>query len=131
MEKTILEEDNEFSKNILKIVKGTIISIAVTLILLLIFSAVLTYTNVSESVTPTVIIAVTGVSILIGSSISTLKIRKNGMIYGALCGLMYMTIIYALSSIENGFLLNGTAFIMMLIAIVMGAVGGIVGVNLR
>lgn len=131
MEKAIIEEKNEFSKNILKILKGTAISIAITLILLLIFSAVLTYTEVPESVTPTVIIAVTGVSILIGSSISTLKIHKNGMVHGALSGLIYIVIIYALSSIENGFLLNSTSFIMMLIAIAMGAIGGIVGVNIR
>ena len=53
------------------------------------------------------------------------------MINGAISGILYMLIIYAISSIENGFLLNTTSLIMVTISIVMGAIGGIVGVNLR
>lgn len=65
MEKTIIEEENAFTKNLLKILKGTSISVVTTLILLLVFSIILTYTNVSESTIPTVIIGITGVSILV------------------------------------------------------------------
>ena len=57
--------------------------------------------------------------------------EKNGMLYGALSGFFYMLIIYALSSIENGFLLNSTAFIMIGVSIIMGAIGGIIGINIK
>ena len=53
------------------------------------------------------------------------------MLYGALSGLVYMIFIYAISSIENGFLLNSTALIMIGVSLIMGAIGGIVGVNIR
>ncbi len=131
MQKTIIDEGNIANRTFLKILKGTAISIGITLLLLLIFAVVLTYTEISENAMPVVIIAISGVSILIGSSISTLKIKKNGMIHGALSGFFYMVIIYALSSIENGFLLNSTAFIMIGVSIFMGAIGGIVGVNIK
>lgn len=54
-------DNMENTKNIFK---GVGISLALTMILLLIFSAILTYTNVSESTITPVIIIVTAISIL-------------------------------------------------------------------
>lgn len=51
-------------ENIKNIFKGVGISLALTMILLLIFSAILTYTNVSENTITPVIIVVTAISIL-------------------------------------------------------------------
>ena len=131
MEKAIIDDESEFRQNSLKVLKGTGLSIVITLILLLVFSAILTYTNVSENVIPIAIIAITGFSILVGSAISTIKIKKNGMINGALSGLVYMIILYLVSSVENGFILNLKSFIMLVVALIMGAIGGIIGVNMR
>lgn len=47
-----------------KILKGLVISIIITFILLFIFALVLTYTNISENTIGPVVIAITGVSIL-------------------------------------------------------------------
>ena len=51
-------------ENTKNIFKGVGISLALTMVLLLIFSAILTYTNVSESTIPPVIIIITAISIL-------------------------------------------------------------------
>ena len=51
-------------ENAKNIFKGVGISLALTMILLLIFSTILTYTNVSESTIPPVIIIITAISIL-------------------------------------------------------------------
>lgn len=51
-------------ENTKNIFKGVGISLALTMILLLIFSAILTYTNVSENTITPVIIVVTAISIL-------------------------------------------------------------------
>lgn len=124
--------DNEFKKNIFRILKGSVTSIILTLILLLIFALVLTYTSVSENTIKPVIIVVSGISILVGSSISTLKIRKNGLINGALVGIIYILTIYLLSSITGtGFAINIYSLIMIIVAIIMGMVGGIIGVNIK
>ena len=65
------------SNNIIKILKGSAISMITTLILLIIFSVLLTFTNINERTMPTVIIMITALSILLGSQITTLKIKKN------------------------------------------------------
>ena len=53
------------SSNAVKILKGIIISCVITLILLFIFSILLTYTNLGENTIGPVIIGITGVSILV------------------------------------------------------------------
>ena len=65
-----MENYQEGDKGIIKnLFKGIGISMLFTVSCLLIFSILLTYTNISESTIKPVIIVVTAISILIGSSI--------------------------------------------------------------
>lgn len=125
-------ENTEMKDNIIRIIKGSITAIVITLILLFIFSIILTYTSIKESTMSPVVIIITAVSILIGSSISTLKIKKMGLVNGALVGLIYILTIYIISSLTgSGFEIQLQTIIMMLSAIVAGMIGGIIGVNLK
>lgn len=119
--------DNNIIKNI---AKGVGISLLATCILLLIFSIIMTYTNISEQVINPVIMVITALCILIGSSIGNIKIKKNGILNGALVGGIYIFILYIISSILNWeFALNIQSLIMIAIGIIFGILGGIVGVN--
>ena len=114
----------------MKILKGLLISFVITLIGIFIFSLILTYSNISESTIPMVIIAISFVSILIGSTISTRKVRKNGMINGGLIGGIYILMLYLISSIINtGFNVNIYTIFMIVLGILAGLVGGILGIN--
>lgn len=122
----------ENRNNFMNIFKGIIISIVITLMLLFLFSVILTYTNIGENVIPAVIIIATVISILIGSSISTIKIKKNGIINGGIIGLAYILGIYLISSIaQMGFGINVYSIIMIILSILAGMIGGIVGVNIK
>jgi len=125
-------DKNEMRQNFIRIVKGSITAIILTLILLFVFAILLTYTNIQDNVINPVIIVITAVSILIGSSISTLKIKKMGLINGAFVGLIYILTIYLISSITgSGFTLQIQSIIMMISSVVAGMIGGIIGVNLQ
>lgn len=118
----ILKTENKF----ISIIKGVIISFLVTLILLTIFAALLAYTNLQESTIKPVIITVTGISILIGSSFATKKLKKNGLINGAIIGGTYIFILYIISSVLNvSFSINLASLVM----IAVGIFGGIVRRN--
>ena len=126
----VSENISENGNNIKKVIKGSAFSIIITLIGLLIYSIILSYTSVSESTIPTIVIIITEISILIGSTISTSNIKKNGIINGMFVGVIYIAIIYLLSSIVTGnFLLNITSIIMIITSVLTGALGGIIGVN--
>ena len=109
-------EENTKPRNFLKIIKGSVISIVLTLVLLLITTLILTYTNVSENIIPTAVIAISAISILIGSVLSSMNIKKNGLVSS-------LTI--------TGFTINIKTVIMLAISIVAGIIGGIIGVNIH
>ena len=118
------------SNQIINIAKGVGISIISTIVLLLIFSIILTYTNVQEETINPVIIVITAISILIGSSIGNIKIKKNGLLNGAIIGGLYMLLIYLISSILNwNFSLTIQSIIFIAIGVIFGILGGIIGVN--
>ena len=126
-----MEAKVKADKNIIRIIKGSVFSILITLILLFIYAILLTSTNIPESTMSVVVITITGISILIGSSISSFIIKKRGIVNGGLVGLIYIITIYLISSIAlMGFSMNITSIIMLIVAIVIGMIGGIIGVNL-
>lgn len=107
---------SESGKSFLSILKGCLISIIITLVMLFIFSVILTYTNISENIIQLVIIVLTAISIIIGSSISTSKIKKKGIINGGIIGAIYILLLYLLSSIINGSFMLTTYSLIMIIA---------------
>lgn len=122
--------EESLSRNFLNIIKGVIISIIFTSIFLFIFSILLTYTSISESFITPVIIVITAISIFIGSSIGNIKMKKNGLLNGALIGGIYLLSIYLLSGIINqSFTLSTQSIIIIIAGMICGMFGGIIGVN--
>lgn len=122
-------EENSL-RNSKYILKGVAISIIMTLIFLFIFSIILTYTNVSEKLITPFIIIITAISILIGSSIGNTKMKKNGLLNGALIGGIYLVLIYLISSIiSQNFILTMQSIIVIITGMICGMAGGIIGIN--
>lgn len=118
------------NKTSINIIKGVGIALITTVILLMIFSIILTYTKIQENTINPVIIIITSISILIGSSIGNRKEKRNGIINGGLVGGIYIIVIYIISSILNWkFSLNLQSIIMIALGIIFGIFGGIIGVN--
>lgn len=125
-------ENLQSKKNIVikNIAKGVGTALITTFVLLIIFSVILTYTNIEEKVINPVIMLITAISILIGSSLANIKIKKNGLLNGGIVGGIYILTIYLISSILNWkFSLNIQSIIMIATAIIFGVLGGIIGVN--
>lgn len=118
--------------NINYILKGMLISLAITFVSLIVLSAILTYTSISENISSSAIIVINGISILIGSSISIRKQKSGGLLKGGLLGLGYIAIIYMISSLVSlDFSLDLKSILMIIFSVVAGVVGGIIGVNLK
>ena len=88
--KKVEEITKEKNNNMIKIIKGSIIAIIITMLALTIYAAILTYTSVSETTMVPVVLTITGISILIGSSMSSISIKKQGIMNGGFVGLIYI-----------------------------------------
>lgn len=129
-----IKKDSEEHKtsNIVNIIKGSAISIAISIVALIIFSVILTNTQLTEETIKPVIMIITAISILTGSVISVSKIEKKGILNGALVGLIYVLTIYLISSIVNSnFTFNLSSIIIIFLSIIAGIIGGIIGVNMK
>lgn len=112
--------------------KGICISFVLTIILFYILGIILSCTSMPETIITPAIIVITGISILIGASIVTLKSQEKGMIKGGIIGIVYFSIIYLLSSIlMKNFEINVYSMIMFIASFICGSIGGIVGVNIK
>lgn len=69
-------------ENIGRVFKGSLIAIALTIVALVPFAAILTYTSVGEDLMFPVTIGITVISICISSLLMARKIKKNGIVYG-------------------------------------------------
>lgn len=128
----IKQERSETTQNLIRIVKGSSFAIITSMILLFIFALALSYTNLSETTITPVVMIVVAISILIGSTISTRKIKKNGLLNGGLVGFIYIIILYISSSLcLVGFSLSIYSFILLGIGTITGMIGGVIGVNLN
>ncbi len=127
-----MEKVENFNNNLfINILKGILISFVITAILFLLFSVLLSFTSLSENTITPVIVVITGISILAGSSITCIKIKKRGLIIGGLIGFLYFSLLYLVSSIlSNNYSVNLNSLIMLSISCFSGIIGGIVGVNI-
>ena len=119
-------------KQSIGILRGIFISFLFTLLMLIIYSIVLVYTNLSEQTIRPVIITITGVSILIGSSLGTRKLHKNGLLSGGIIGSSYILLLYLISStLNSNFSINWVSIIMIIVGLIGGIFGGVIGVNTK
>ena len=70
------------SNSFISIIKGILISFIITIILFYILGIILSTTSVSEKIITPTIIVITGISILIGTSVTMIKSKEKGLIKG-------------------------------------------------
>lgn len=118
-------------KRVTIILKNVFIAYCIALLMFLIYAFALEFTAIPESSIPIVVFVVSMISVFIGSSFAVIKIKENGLINGGLVGLIYILVLYLLSSIfSTGFGMTGYSFSMIVFNVIIGMIGGIIGVNM-
>ncbi|MCG8540724.1 MAG: TIGR04086 family membrane protein [Clostridia bacterium] len=107
-------------------------SLIITVIIMLILAAIITYTSVSESIMPAFSSIITILSIAFSGLLAARTLRKRGLIHGLITGAIYILLVIFLSWV---FIRNFSVdkFVMMkgMIGIFSGGIGGMIGVNLK
>lgn len=108
-----------------------IISFVVACIFLLISSAIFTYTNINDRHLDSFVLGSVMISVLIGSMLLVKKLKRKGLLYGAVFGIIYFLIVYITNMLAfSGFFVSSTLGIYFAICLLSGIVGGIIGVNI-
>lgn len=126
------QEDNSLLQELVLVVKGAVLAVIITLVCIIMFSFVMQLTELHDSVIKPVLQVVRIFSIAFGGAYAARLIRKNGWLKGAASGLLYILLVSIISLIFGG----KVAFDMImlsdtLMALIAGAIGGAIGVNLK
>ena len=79
-----------------------------------------------------VVIGIMCVSIFTSSCMFCRQIGADGLINGTIISIIYIGVIYIVSSFwKTGFYIDKNSILMIITTVVLGAIGGIIGVNLK
>lgn len=125
-------ERNSLIYNGLVILKASLLAVIVTLAGFLIFALVMKLANLQETVIPPVNQAIRIISIALGGAIAARSSRTRGWLKGALTGILYIVWALVISAIFGGKYAFDTVLLSdVLLGIVVGAIGGIIGINIE
>jgi len=114
------------------ITKALLLSYIITIPTFMIFALILSYTTFPEKFMSTAVIITTLISLLVAGSYTTRGLKSKGWLNGAVSGFLYMVVLYLISSILfKNFAIDKYVVTMLLIGILTGAIGGIVGINIK
>ena len=130
--KEVVAEKSESPKLWLNILKGSLISLALSLVLILIFAFFIKYVAVPENAIKPINQVIKGISLLVGTFIALKKSSQMGLINGLLIGLTYTVLAFVVFSILDGhFEFSKTLVNDLLFGGIIGGIFGVIAVNFK
>lgn len=114
------------------LLKGSLMALSVSLILICIFAFVLRFCDISSEAIKPINQVIKIVSILIGTFYGLKKCNEMGLITGFSIGILYTILAFVTFSILNGgFSFDRSLINDLIFGGIAGAIGGVVAVNFR
>ena len=124
-------EKGVVKQSIFNILKGVLFGLIISVILVLILAVIAKYTDINDKTITAVNQVIKVVALFVGILLG-LKGQKGGLIVGAIVGLLFTLLSFAIFSLISGELNFGKITVYdFLIGIGVGAVSGILTVNLK
>lgn len=114
------------------VLKSIIISYLFTFLVFAVVSAVITYTAFPEKYIDVIVLITTVLSIVISGMIVSVGARSHGWLNGGIGGFFYMLVLWMLGMVfSDGVAFSKSKIFMLMLGFVLGAVGGIIGINMK
>lgn len=116
----------------LVVLKGSLVSLAVSLVGILIFAFFIKYVAIPTGAIKPINQVIKGISLLVGTFIALKKTDKMGLVIGLLIGFSYTILSFVVFSILDGnFEFSKTLANDFLFGGIIGAICGVIAVNFR
>lgn len=125
-----MEKAKNLKTDVTDVLKAVLFATLISLAMVLIFAIVIRFANVENKVIMPVNIAIKILSLLIGVMLS-FKNPQNGLVKGAISGLVYMLFTFLIFSALTAFKDVSFSWIDLITLPIAGAISGIITVNLK
>jgi putative membrane protein (TIGR04086 family) len=124
----LLEKGNQMKS----LVFGVLIGYAITCIMFLGYSMLITYTDMTERHLPIMVAVTTLLSALVAGFDAAKGAESKGWLWGVVAGFIYIVVLMVLMmSVLQRFAVDGRTIILIMLALAGGGAGGMLGINLR
>ena len=123
--------NKKFSSPILaNILKGSLIAVSISLILILLFAVLIKLTNIPDVAISPVNQVIKIISIFFGCFLCLKKLPQKGLVTGSFVGMLYTVLAFLIFSLLGGtFSFNLTLLSDIIFATIIGGICGIMAVN--
>lgn len=125
-----MEKKTDFKNNMLDVLKAVLFSTLISLGLILIFAIIIKFASLPNAVIMPVNIAIKLISLLVGVLIG-FKNLSNGLLKGAITGLVYMLFTFFIFAALSAFKDVKFSWIDLITLPIAGAIAGILTVNVK
>ncbi len=125
-----MEKAKNVKTDVTDVLKAVLFATLISLALVLIFTIVIRFANVENKVIMPVNVAIKILSLFAGVLLA-FKNPQNGLVKGAISGLVYMLFTFLIFSALNGFKDVTFSWIDLITLPVAGAISGIIAVNIK
>lgn len=114
------------------VMKGLGFAYLLTLIILLVYNALLTFTSMSGDTITMATSFITTISAAFGGFYASKKIKEKGLIFGVIVGLMYIVLVFlTVFLVQDKFVFDMSMLYRILLMGAAGGIGGVLGVNFK
>lgn len=114
------------------ILKGLGYAYIITLIVLLIYNLLLTYTDISADSASMVTSFITIISSAFGGFYACKHIQEKGLIYGLIVGMSYIVLLIIMFYLaKENYIFDITVLYKAILVSIAGSIGGVMGVNFK
>lgn len=119
-------------KKLVILLKSLGYSYLATIILILVYNLLLTYTPLKSSSIPLATSLITTTGAVCAGFYMSYKTSSKGLLYGMLAGTLYVLVmVVILFLIQDGLKFEPRIIYKVLLDVIAGGIGGIIGVNLK
>lgn len=112
------------------LVKALFVSMTLTLVIFVVFSIIIAFSSISEASADTMVTVATAIAIAVSGFTAARGASSKGWMWGSFGGILYILAVWIIGMLANDtFSFSTRTLVAFIIAAIIGAFGGIVGIN--
>jgi len=120
------------SSRLSSLVSGVLVGYAITCIIFLGYSLLITYTSLTDEKMPLVVAGATLISVIVAGFDAAKGAENKGWFWGIMAGLVYALILMLIMTLVlKGFAVDSRTATVLVLSLAGGGLGGVIGINFK